>query len=158
MIERIKYIIYSLEFLKIYCSPFIKPKLKLYFGEIKMGVPYFYPRKLVNGKFVPLKFGFSFCSLGYKTKWSPTDYRFEWPPMLSFVAFNKQIVLYLTVENGALWEFWLIYEKNTDKKKSVKERIEQCKEIDDGIRYIISSNEETEINYYNILLKQKYIK
>ena len=37
MIERIKYIIYSLEFLKIYCSPFIKPKLKLYFGEIKMG-------------------------------------------------------------------------------------------------------------------------
>ena len=78
--------------------------------------------------------------------------------MLSFVAFNKQIVLYLTVENDLLWELWLIYEKHTDKKKSVKERIEQCKEINNGIRYIISANEETEINYYDILLKKKYIK
>lgn len=49
MKEQIKYIIDSLKFLKIYCSPFIKPKLKLYFGRIRRGVPYFYPRKIVNG-------------------------------------------------------------------------------------------------------------
>lgn len=158
MRERIKYIIDSLKFLKIYFSPFIKPKLKLYFGEIRMGVPYFLPRKVVNGKFVPLKFGFSFCSLGYKTKWSPTDYRFEWNPLLSFVAFNKQIALYLIVEDMILWELWLIYENHTDKKKSVKERIEQCREINDGIMIMYSSGKETKINYYDKLLKKKYIK
>ena len=34
-----------------------------------------------------------------------------------------------------------------NKKKSVKERIEQCREIENGIRIMYSSGKETEINY-----------
>lgn len=33
------------EFIKVFNSPFITPKLKFYFGKIRIGVPYFYPRK-----------------------------------------------------------------------------------------------------------------
>jgi len=34
---------------------------------------------------VPLKVGFSYCGLGWKTKWTSEDFRHEWNPVLSFV-------------------------------------------------------------------------
>ena len=79
-------------------------------------------------KAVPLKVGFSYCSLGWKTKWSNTDFRYEHGPVLSFVFFGYQIALMVGQKNVShYWEAWLYYEYVTDKTKSKRERIEQCK-------------------------------
>ena len=100
-------------FLKVYNSPF-KPFLpKLYIGKVAIGVPYFYPRK---------KVGFNFVGLGYKTKWSATDYRFEWNPVWSFVFYKWQIALiFEPIECHHYWEAWLYYYYNT------KGKIDECK-------------------------------
>ena len=45
---RLKYIYRELQWLKIFCSPFIRPKLRLYCGEASIGTPFFYPRKWVR--------------------------------------------------------------------------------------------------------------
>lgn len=37
----------SLEFLKMYFSPFKRPKISFYIGKVNIGTPYFYPRKWV---------------------------------------------------------------------------------------------------------------
>ena len=42
---------------------------------------------------VPLKVGFSYCGLGWKTKWDEYDFRHEWNPVLSFVFFGYQIAM-----------------------------------------------------------------
>jgi hypothetical protein len=42
---------------------------------------------------VPKKIGFDFTRLGWKTKWSSDDYRFEWSPSISFVFFKWQVVV-----------------------------------------------------------------
>ena len=54
-------------YLKTFCSPFRRPKLKWYFGKIAIGTPYFFPRRTVEDpdkpgylKFVPKKIGFDF--------------------------------------------------------------------------------------------------
>jgi len=47
-------------FLSVYNSPFVRPKIKWYFGKVAVGVPYSLPRK---------RFGFDFVDLGWKTKW-----------------------------------------------------------------------------------------
>jgi len=85
----------QLTFLKILFSPFKPFKLDWYTGKISKGVPYFYPRKWVVDKekpgylkAIPRKIGFDFCSLGWKTKWSDDDFRFEYCPRLSFVFFK----------------------------------------------------------------------
>ena len=81
---------------------------------------------------VPLKVGFSYCSLGYKTKWSPTDFRYEWPPIFSFVFFGYQIAASIGPKDkntvDQYWTAWLYYEYATDKTKSKRERIKQCRE------------------------------
>jgi hypothetical protein len=192
----------KLTFLKVFNSPFKKPKLKWYFGKTAIGVPYFYPRKWVKGTpklahkatlnhiareesynrmnpnstrtikpydeiyqeklrynyAIPRKIGFDFVDLGWKTKWSETDYRFEWSPIFSFVFFGYQIAVTIVApEQHHYWEAWLYYERNTDKTKSKKERIEQCKK-EFSLNYIVYSQEmETKVNYYNIILKAKYI-
>ena len=43
----------------------------------------------------PKKIGFDFVSLGWKTKWTNTDYRFEWSPVWSFVfAISYSLISY----------------------------------------------------------------
>ena len=60
---------------------------------------------------VPLKVGFSYCGLGWKTKWTNTDFRHEWNPTLSFVFFGYQIALTAYSEyHSHYWECWLYYE------------------------------------------------
>ena len=88
-------------YLKSFFSPFKTPKIKFYIGKIKHGTPYFYPRKWINDKerpgflkAVPKKIGFDFVDLGWKTKWTETDYRFEWGPLWSFVFFNYKFVYF----------------------------------------------------------------
>ncbi len=74
---------------------------------------------------VPLKVGFSSCSLGWKTKWD--SYRFEWNPIWSLVFFGYQIALIFRPENDMhYWECYIIYKLETDKKLSIRERLDDC--------------------------------
>lgn len=107
---------------------------------------------------VPKKIGFDFVSLGWKTKWSNTDYRFEYSPLISFVFFKWQIaVIFSAPEPDHYWASWLYYEYNTDKSKSKRERIKQCqKEFPQNWTQHKNQNKET-INYYKFILKEKYL-
>lgn len=153
-------------FLKAFFSPFKTPIPKLYIGKIVYGTPYFYPRRWVKSekeghlKAVPKKIGFDFVGLGWKTKWDETDYRFEWGPVWSFVFFKWQIAITFKVPDlGQYWEGWLFYERNTDKTKTKKERIEQCKE-EFPLIYTVSrgTGDRERIDYYYRILKTKYLK
>jgi len=105
----------------------------------------------------PLTIGFSYCGLGYKTKWNDRDYRFEWNPVLSFVFFGYQIAITIySPHHDHYWTSWLYYEYATDKSKSKRERIEQCKK-EFGQKWVSSKDgvDET-IDYYDRILKEKY--
>jgi hypothetical protein len=109
-------------------------------------------------KAVPLKVGFSYCGLGWKTKWSNTDFRYEWGPVLSFVFFGYQIALMVGHKHSShYWEAWLYYEYATDKTKSKRERIEQCKKESNQTWKSYFQGKEEIINYYQLILKTKYI-
>lgn len=116
-----------------------------------------YESNLRSKHAVPKKIGFDFVDLGWKTKWSDTDIRFEWSPLISFVLFKWQIVLMIIPEHqDRYWEAWLYYELHTDKTKSKKERIEQCKK-EFSLTWTRSNGETKEtINYYDKILKKKY--
>lgn len=107
---------------------------------------------------VPKRVGFDFVSLGYKTKWSDTDYRFEWSPVMSFVFFGLQIAIIVMPENmNHYWEVWLYYENNTDKTKSKSERIKQCQEEFSQTYTVSNGVDKKSINYYELILKKKYL-
>jgi len=152
-------------FLKALNSPFKPFKLKWYIGKIAIGTPYFYPRKWIQSKEkknyltpIPKKIGFDFVELGWKTKWTNTDYRFEWSPLISFVFFKWQIaVIFQAPEKSNYWESWLYYEYNTDKSKSQKERIEQCQREFKQNWISYKDDKEIKINYYEFILKEKYL-
>jgi hypothetical protein len=203
--KKLRYILEDLKWLKIYNSPFVFPKIRVYIGKTQIGVPYFFPRKWIkatpklatkaalqeierakkwnakhpDAKFkrtvrtfeevyndkmknrmfpVPLTIGFSYCGLGWKTKWSEHDYRHEWDPVLSFVFFGYQIALTVTHEHSSIyWESWLYYEYATDKTKSKCERIAQCKE-ETPLTWTRFENgtKKTTFDYYEHILKPKY--
>ena len=109
-------------------------------------------------KAIPKLIGFDFVELGWKTKWTDIDYRFEYSPLISFVFFKWQIALmFIAPELDHYWSSWLYYENNTDKSKSKKERIKQCQDQfpQNWISYK-NGNKET-INYYKFILKEKYL-
>lgn len=105
-------------------------------------------------KAVPLKVGFSYCSLGWKTKWTDTDFRHEWNPIFSFVFFGYQIALTIySPHHSHYWESWLYYEYATDKTKTKRERVAQCRK---------EHNQtwtwgDKKIDYYELILKSKYL-
>ena len=102
---------------------------------------------------------FDFVGLGWKTKWSDNDYRFEWPPIWSFVFFKWQIaVSFEAPEEHHYWEAWLYYEYVTDKTKSKRERIEQCKKEFPLTYKVYSQGKEEVVDYYPQILKSKYLK
>jgi hypothetical protein len=154
------------EFLKVYDSPFKRPKLSLYIGKIAIGTPYFFPRKTVKSKtkegyleFVPKKIGFDFVGLGYKLKWDDTDYRFEWSPVWSFVFFKWQIAITFNApQEYHYWESWLYFERNTDKTKSKLERIQQCMKEFSLVCTVSSNGDKQTIDYYTKVLKSEYLK
>lgn len=154
------------KWMKIYFSPFIPPKIKFYFGKIAIGTPYFYPRKWVKHpekegylKPVPKTIGFDFVDLGWKTKWEKTDYRFEYAPIWSFVFFGYQFAVFFVSEfNDELWTAWLYYKNHTDQTKNVSERIEECRN-NFSLTYTQYGSDGTNeiIDYYNLILKEKYL-
>ncbi len=109
-------------------------------------------------KTTPKLIGFDFVGLGWKTKWSSTDYRFEHSPLISFVFFKWQIALmFIAPEPDHYWTSWLYYEYNTNKSFSKRKRIEQCqKEFPQNWTQYKNGNKET-INYYKFILKEKYL-
>ena len=54
------------------------------------------------------------------------------------------------------WTAFLYYEKNTDKTKSKKERINQCKKEFPLMFTVWSNGEDKIVNYYEVILKSKY--
>lgn len=103
-------------------------------------------------------FGIDYLKLGWKTKWSDTDYRFEYAPMLSIIFLKIQFCIFVVVDNpDNYWESWLYYENNTDKSKSKKERLQQCIIDFPQIWKVWENNEKKEINYYDLIIKKKYL-
>lgn len=151
------------KFFKALFSPFKPFKLQFYAGKIALGTPYFYPRRWVKSekkgyrKPVPKKIGFDFVGLGWK--WKYDDIRFEWSPMWSFVFFKWQIaVVFRAPHLNHYWESWLYYELQTDKSKSKKERIADCRK-NAPQTWTISpgSAKEVTTDYYDLILKSKYL-
>lgn len=127
---------YRLEWLKIVNSPFKFPKIRFYFGKIRVPTPYFLPRRWVRGeggglKAVPAKwFKLDIVPLGYKTKWTESDYRFEWNPTFSLVVLGLQIAISFELE-PQVWESYLIYENCT--KGVTLNRLRKCRKINPNV-------------------------
>lgn len=108
---------------------------------------------------VPIKIGFDFCGLGWKTKWDEYDIRHEWNPVYTFVFFGYQIAITIYHKhNTHFWEAWVCYEYMTDKKLSKRERIAFCRKKcpQTWTRLHKDGTSET-TDYYNIILKSKYL-
>lgn len=153
-----------IELLHYFFSPFKRPKLQFYFGPTIIGTPYFLPRRAVKDpdnpgrlRFIPKKFGFDFCKLGWKTKWKDTDYIFEWRPIFSFVFFGYQFAIQvIAIDEHHYWESWLFYQRHTDKNQSVFNRVQQMiKEFPQNWSQT-KDGETIKIDYYQTILKDKW--
>lgn len=153
----IKYLIKKLKFLKVYNSPFKPPIPKLYIGKVALGTPYFLPRIWdKNGKSKPKKIGFDIVGLGWKTKWTGTDYRFEWSPVWSFVFFKWQIAItFVAPEMHHYWECWLYYSNET--KGKTKDRLIQARKEFPCVWISSKNGIKTETCYWNVILKNKWL-
>ena len=106
---------------------------------------------------VPLKVGFSYCGLGWKTKWDQYDFRHEWNPVLSFVFFGYQIALtFYSPYHSHYWESWLCYEYRSDKKKSKRKRIAFCRRKSPQTWSSGSGENKVITDYWDLILKPKY--
>jgi len=105
---------------------------------------------------VPLKVGFSYCGLGWKTKYD--SYRYETSPVFSFVFFGYQIALTVGHKHpDQYWESWLYYEYET--KGTREERVKQCREKAPQTWTTYKQGKEKEtVDYYELILKKKYLK
>lgn len=119
-----------------------------------------YEEKLKYNYPVSIKIGFDYCGLGYKTKWTEYDFRYEWGPVFTFVFFGYQLAWMIGHKEAShYWEAWLYYEHATDKTKSRRERIAQCrKEFPQTWTVHHSDGTKETIDYYERILKPKYLK
>ena len=102
---------------------------------------------------VSKKIGFDFVGLGWKTKWTNTDFRFEYNPVWSFVFFGYQIALIFVPENcHHYWECYLAYEYYTDKSKSQKERLKEAIKKHPCTWTSHSNGEKKTTNYWKLIL------
>lgn len=163
---------------KLLTSPFKIPNFRISLSKVKYGVPWFKPRKLVKMSWEtaikksvdsgfkhppsyyrkrycepkPKRIGFDIVSLGYKYKFN--SLRFEWNPMLSIVFFGLQFCIKVRPEHESqYWESWVYYHKHTDKTKSTRERIKQCRE--EAPQTWISSR-DGRIDFYELILRDKW--
>ena len=142
---------YKFNWVRIYKSPFKPPRIKFYLGPVRVGFPYFFPRRLnKDRKFVRKKIGFSACGLGYKTKWTSHDYRHEWNPCYGFVFFNFQIAVTFHLHT-AIWESWLIYENCTEVVPV--NRLRKCRKLNPNV-WVSGGGIKTD--YFLKGLKNKY--
>lgn len=108
-------------------------------------------------KAIPKKIGFDFVNLGWKTKYG--SHRFEYSPVWSFVAFGYQVTLtFIAPELDHYWESFLAYHYETDKKLSVRERLDDCIKKFPQTWTKHSGDKKETIDYWKLILKNKYIK
>lgn len=108
---------------------------------------------------VPKIIGFDFRDLGWKTKWEHDDYRYEYSPVWSFVAFGYQLAVTFTAEyDNHYWECFLAYIRETDKKLSVKDRLKDCIKRYPCKWTSHSLDREFTTDYWQLVLKDKYNK
>jgi hypothetical protein len=120
-----------------------------------------YAEQMKNRHYVPLKVGFSYNGLGWKTKWTSTDFRHEWNPTFSFVFFGYQIAAIVCHKyNSHYWESWLCYEYASDKKRSIKSRLAFCRRKCPQTWRQLGKDGKDDIvtNYWDLILKPKYLK
>ncbi len=114
-------------------SPFVIPKTKIYFGRKEVGGPYFFPRKVENGKFKDKLIAIEYTHFGWKTKFDM--FRHEWNPGWSFIFFDYQIYFNTTIsdtispfggmEDDCYWEGYLNWTYNTDTSLDNEERFKE---------------------------------
>ena len=145
------------EWMKVYFSPFKLFLPRFYLGKTAIGVPYFLPRNMKLNKetryyeFSEKKVGFSFCGMGWKTKFN--SFRHEYNPVWSFVAFGYQIALIFIPEHDIhYFECWLSYEYDTDKSKSQKERLKEAIKKHPCVWTSYSNDEKTKTDYWKLIL------
>jgi len=116
-----------------------------------------YKEKLRYEYVVDKKIGFDFVGLGYKTKWSDTDYRFEWGPVWSFVFFGWQIAVSFKVPYPEhYWVCWLTYKNDTCSTTRV--RIQKAKEINPEVWTSSGlDNKKETVCYWDKVLKDKWL-
>lgn len=141
---------FTMEESRVKATEWVNDKKSFWFGEDLDKVIKIHNSKYL--KFVPKTIGFDVVRLGYKYKFD--SIRFEWNPMFSFVFFGLQFCIIVKPEHESqYWESWVYYHKHTDKTKSTRERIEQCKE-EAPQTWISSRDGRTE--YYDLILKDKW--
>jgi len=162
-VKTLKQFIKNLYFLRTFLSPFKPPRLSFYFGDIKIGHPYFMPINIKDEKYNEItKFGFDYNGLGWKHKFNMI--RFEYEPSYSFILFTKQFNI--TFKPGShksanidysYWEAWLYYYNRTDKNLSTKERLYQLfDQYNCTYTYAFKGVKNSVNDYFNIL-KPKHI-
>lgn len=141
----------STEVLEKAANDFNNPKL------IKRELAYWINNWQGCRKSVPKKIGFDFRDLYWKTKYD--DYRFEFNPVWSFVFLGYQLaVIFIPPECDHYWEVFLYYHFETDRSKSRQERVKQCKKEYPQIWTLYNNGGKQTIDYYDLILKGKYIK
>jgi hypothetical protein len=168
--KKIKYILNEFRWIKALFSPFKPFTVRWYVGKTAIGVPYFFPRKWVKSKTkpgymepVPIKVGFDYCGLGWKTKWTQYDIRYEWGPVFTFVFFGYQIAAMVGTKDkdcvSHYWEAWVCYEYCSDKKQSKCERIAFCrKKCPQTWTRLHKDGTKITTDYWDLILKPKYLK
>ena len=101
----------------------------------------------------PLKFGFSYNNLGWKTKYD--SFRFEYAPRYSFVVLGYQFCLTFYAEDEYhYWECFLAYYYDTDKTKSPKERLKEAKYKHSQTW---TDGDGVKTDYWDEVVKSKYL-
>ena len=115
-----------------------------------------YKEKLRYEYVVDKKIGFDFVGLGYKTKWSDTDYRFEWGPIWSFVFFGWQVAVSFKVPYPEhYWVCWLTYKNDT--YSTTRMKIHKAKEVNPEIWTSSFSGKKETVCYWDKVLKDKWL-
>jgi hypothetical protein len=163
-VNKLKEFIEDLYFLKMFFSPFLGLKLVFYFGDIKIGHPYFMPRKfnMKEKKYESItRFGFAYNTLGWKTKFSMLRYEYE--PSYSIILFGKQFNIKFVPNNKkggfgeSMWEAWLYYYYRTDRKLSTNERLYQLFNQYSCTYSYNLKGVTNQVNNYYYILKKKHI-
>src|SRR5690606_11641361 len=151
----------NLNWLKIFTSPFKAPKPYFYIGKIRVGAPYFLPRKWVKSgkegylRAIPCKWlWLDVVDLGWKDKWDST--RHEWNPVWSLVILRLQFAVIWRTEDFRCWESYIGYEYYTDKSKSVKERLNELTKKFPNVWVNTKEGVVVKTDYLKKSLKKRY--
>ena len=66
--------------------------------------------------------------------------------------------MFIPEHDNNYWESWLYYDRNTDKTKSTKQRLEQLIKEFPQKHTVYKDGERKSIDYYNLILKEKWKK